>query len=148
MNTLDKLKSLLNEDQDEKAVEKTYSKLPELLTKDEEIQYMAVQKKPAVNLSPDSIVLTNKRIIFCRPKKMGLGMKFQDTLWKDVAYCQMSVGAPFSIKRMNGSSIYMEWIPKSQARLMYRITKEREEAISYRRELQLKKQELEPKNQN
>jgi hypothetical protein len=51
----------------------------------EDLEYIAVQKKDAINLSPGFIALTNKRIISCKPKKLGLSMEFQDYLWKDVA---------------------------------------------------------------
>ena len=56
--------SFLSDEQDPKAVEKVISKLNDLLTTGEEIIYLAVQKKPAVNLLPDSIAITNKRIFW------------------------------------------------------------------------------------
>ncbi|WP_227009050.1 PH domain-containing protein [Christiangramia fulva] len=56
------------------------TKVTELLTREEKIEYIAVQKKPAVNLSPDSIALTNKHIIFCRSRSFGFSMDFQDFL--------------------------------------------------------------------
>ena len=58
---LDNLKKILNEDQDPKAIEKITSKLENLLMAGEEVGYIAVQKKPAVTILPDSIVATNKR---------------------------------------------------------------------------------------
>ena len=45
------LKSLLNEDQDQRAVEKIVEKVNGILTNGELIEYIAVQKKPAINLS-------------------------------------------------------------------------------------------------
>ena len=65
---LESLKKILNEDQDPVAIEKITAKLTTLLMKNEEIGYIAVQKKPALTLFPDSIVVTNKRIIICKPK--------------------------------------------------------------------------------
>ena len=54
----------------------------------EEIGYIAVQKKPAVTIFPDSIVVTNKRIILCKPKtsvcqwslSITIGMILQEPL--------------------------------------------------------------------
>jgi hypothetical protein len=67
----------LSEEQDEAAVRKILPKVTELLTKEEVIEYVAVQKKLVVNISPDAIVLTNRRYIVVRP---GLfGMQFQDS---------------------------------------------------------------------
>lgn len=87
------LKKYLNENQDPKTVEKLLLKVSELLTSNEEVQYIAVQKKPALNLSPDCIALTNKRVIFCRPKTFGLSMQFQDFLWKEIEDCHISEGS-------------------------------------------------------
>ena len=75
----------MNEDQDPKAIEKITSKLHDLLMRNEEIGYIGVQKKPALTVFPDSIVLTNKRIILCKPKNLGLSMDFMDYDWDDVA---------------------------------------------------------------
>ena len=78
------LKKFLNEDQDPKAVEKIVEKVKELLIINESLEYIAVQRKPTINLSPECIALTNKRVIFCRPKNLGFSMEFEDFLWKDV----------------------------------------------------------------
>lgn len=72
------IKSFLNEEQDPKAVEKIMSKLEGIIMRGEEIGYIGVQKKPAINVFPDSIVLTNRRIIICKPKNLGLSMDFID----------------------------------------------------------------------
>ena len=58
------LKKFLNESQDPKTVEKVLGRISELLTKDETVEYVAVQKKPAVNLSPDSIAVVPNRLVF------------------------------------------------------------------------------------
>jgi hypothetical protein len=138
---IDNLKALLNEDQDPKSVEKIYGKLSGLLMNGEEINYIAVQKKPAVNLSPDCVALTNKRIIFCRPKNLGLSMEFQDFIWKDVRDCHMKegiFGAEFSIQTTRGSVIKMDYLPKIQARKLYIHAQEKEEEqVEYRRQLDL-----------
>lgn len=44
------LKKILNEDQDPKAIEKITAKLENLLMSNEEVGYIAVQKKPAVTI--------------------------------------------------------------------------------------------------
>jgi hypothetical protein len=50
------------------------------MMKNEEIGYIGVQKKPAITVFPDSIVL-NKRIIICQPRNLGLSMDFIDYTW-------------------------------------------------------------------
>ncbi|MDL2142925.1 PH domain-containing protein [Flavobacterium tructae] len=135
------LKKFLNEEQDPKAVEKLLSKVNGLLTSGEHVEYIAVQKKPALNLSPDCIALTNKRIIFCRPKNLGLSMDFQDYAWKDILDCHMKegiMGATFTMKTTTGKMNMLDYLPKSQARKLYQFAQEKEEEmIVYRRERDL-----------
>ena len=132
------LKKFLNEEQDPKAVEKLLGKVTGLLTSGEQIEYVAVQKKPAINLSPDCIALTNKRIIFCRPKNLGLSMDFQDYAWKDILDCHMKegiMGATFTMKTIKGQLNMLDYLPKSQARKLYQFAQQKEEEmVIYRRE--------------
>ncbi len=138
---IDNLKKFLNEEQDEKAVEKLLPKLNGLLTPGETIEYVAVQKKPAINITPDCIALTNKRIIFCRPKNLGLSMDFQDFLWKDIYDCHMKegiLGADFSVLTVKRQTIMLNYLPKSQARKLYQFAQAKEEEMSeYRRQREL-----------
>ena len=111
---INNLKRFLNEEQDSKAVEKLLPKVDGLLTAGEVIEYIAVQKKPAINITPDCIALTNKRIIFCRPKNLGLSMDFQDFLWKDIFDCHMKegiLGADFSVKTTRGLTLMLNYLP-------------------------------------
>lgn len=127
---IDQLNNFLNEQQDPKAVEKIFGKVKDLLTTGEEVEYIAVQKKPAVNLSPDCVALTTKRIIFCRPKNLGLSMEFQDFIWKDVADCHMKeeiFGAEFKVKSVKGHVSSIDFLPKAQARKLYQIAQGKEE---------------------
>lgn len=132
------LKKFLNEEQDPKAVEKLMAKVTGLLTSGELVEYIAVQKKPALNISPDCIALTNKRIIFCRPRNLGLSMDFQDYAWKDILDCHMKegiIGATFSMKTIKGQINMLDYLPKAQARKLYQFAQEKEEEmIVYRRE--------------
>ena len=134
------LARFLNENQDPKAVEKLMSKVSGLLTADEEVQYIAVQKKPVLNTSPDCVALTNKRVIFCRPKNFGLSMEFKDHQWKDVVDIHIKenmLGADFSIKTARGSDL-MDYLPKDQARRLYQFGQAKEEeARDYRRQRDL-----------
>jgi hypothetical protein len=121
----------LQDEQDPKAVEKVYSRLVDLLTTGEEILYIAVQKKPIVNLFPDCIALTNKRILFFTPANFGLSIKFVDFVWKDVVdvYTKEEIiGAVFSAKTTVGTEMGVDYLPKVQARKLYQYAQERKEA--------------------
>lgn len=124
---LDNLKKILNEDQDPKAIEKITAKLDNLLMRDEEIGYIAVQKKPAVNIFPDSIVVTNKRIILCKPKNLGLSMEFVDYDWDDIAGSFVKegiLGADFTFSTKSDLTHTVDYLPKNQARKLYTYAKE------------------------
>ncbi|HWZ14714.1 MAG TPA: PH domain-containing protein [Mucilaginibacter sp.] len=125
------IEKFLNEDQDPKAVEKIYLRLADLLTTGEDILYIAVQKKPIVNLFPDCIALTNKRILFFTPANLGLTIKFVDFVWKDIidVYTKEEIiGAIFSVKTTNGAEMGVDYLPKIQARKLYQYAQERKEA--------------------
>jgi hypothetical protein len=121
----------LTEEQDPKAVEKIYLRLVDLLTTGEEILYIAVQKKPLVNILPDCVALTNKRILFFTPTNLGLSIKFVDFVWKDIVdvYTKEEIiGAIFSVKTTNGAEMGVDYLPKIQARKLYQYAQERKEA--------------------
>src|SRR5882757_2987688 len=125
------IEKFLNDQQDPKAIEKVYSRLVDLRTTGEEIIYIAVQKKPLVNLLPDCIAITNKRILFFTPANLGLSIKFVDFVWKDVVdvYTKEEIiGAIFSVKTTNGAEMGVDYLPKVQARKLYQYAQERKEA--------------------
>ena len=124
---IDNLKKILNEDQDPKAIEKITVKLENLLMSNEEVGYIAVQKKPAVTIFPDSIVVTNKRIILCKPKNLGLSMEFIDYDWDDIAGSFVKegiLGADFTFTTNSDLTHTVDYLPKNQARKLYTYAKE------------------------
>lgn len=125
------IKKFLNEEQDPKAIEKITSKLADLLMKNEEVGYIGVQKKP-VTVLPDSVVLTNKRIIICKPKNLGLSMDFTDYNWDDLAGTFVKeniLGSEFSFVTKTDLTVSIDYIPKIQARKMYTFAKEQLDAV-------------------
>ncbi len=112
----------LSDEQDPKAVEKVIPKLLDLLTSGEELLYMAVQKKPAVNLFPVSIVVSNRRMFYCESANLGLTMNFKDISWKnikEVSFKEEFFGARFICVPNQGENILTDYIPKLQARKLY-----------------------------
>jgi hypothetical protein len=123
----EQFKKFLNEEQDPKAIEKITSKLNDLLMKNEEIGYIAVQKKPAITVLPDSIVLTNKRIIICQPKNLGLSMNFIDYTWDEIegTFVKENIlGSEFSFTTKTNMEVSIDYIPKIQARKIFTYAKE------------------------
>jgi hypothetical protein len=124
---IEQFKKFLNEEQDPKAIEKIASKLNDLLMKNEEIGYIGVQKKPAITVLPDSIVLTNKRIIICQPKNLGLSMNFIDYTWDEIegTFVKENIlGSEFSFTTRTNMEVSIDYIPKIQARKIFTYAKE------------------------
>lgn len=129
---LENIKKILNEDQDPKAIEKITAKLENLLMSHEEVGYIAVQKKPAITVFPDSIVVTNKRIILCKPKNLGLSMEFVDYDWNDIAGTFVKegiLGSDFSFTTQSDLTHTVDYLPKNQARKLYTFAKEQLDAL-------------------
>ncbi len=127
MEMREQIKKFLNEEQDPKAVEKITSKLQDLLMKGEEISYIGVQKKPAITVFPDSIVLTDRRIIICKPKNLGLSMDFTDYAWDEITGTVVKeniLGSEFSFSTRTDMQVSIDYIPKIQARKIYTFAKE------------------------
>lgn len=117
----------LADEQDPKAVEKVAGKLNDLLTSGEEILYLAVQKKPAVNLLPDCIAISNKRIFYCSPSNLGLTMNFKDISWKnikEVSFKEGLLGSKFICVPQSGENIVTDFIPKVQVRKLHQAANE------------------------
>lgn len=128
----EQFKKFLNEEQDPKAIEKITTKLTDLLMKNEEVGYIGVQKKPALTVFPDSIVLTNKRIIICKPKNLGLSMDFTDYPWSQIggAFVKENIlGSEFSFATHTDITISIDYLPKTQARKIYTFAKEQLELL-------------------
>jgi len=124
------IEKFLNDQQDPKAVEKVYTRLVDLLTAGEEIIYIATQKKPLVNILPDCVALTNKRVLFFTPANLGLSIKFIDFVWKDIVDVLIKeeiIGAIFTVKTTNGAEMGVDYLPKVQARKLYQYAQQRKE---------------------
>lgn len=122
----------LSDEQDPKAVEKVLGKLNDMLSTNEELIYLAVQKRPAVNLLPDCIAVSTKRIFYCVPANFGITMNFKDISWKsikEVSFKEELFGSKFICVPQHGENIITEYIPKVQARKLYQAAYEQLEAF-------------------
>lgn len=127
------INAYIDDDQDPKIVEKTITKIRDMLIQGEVISYIAVQKKPGVSLLADSIVLTNHRIFICSPAKLGFSTDFKPMDWKDiktVSFKEALFGAKFTVIPLRGEQINLSYIPKVQARKLYKFSKEAMESYT------------------
>ena len=117
-----RIEPFINEEQDPKTAEKVLGKISDMLTPGEQVVYLAVQKKPAVTLIPDSIVVTDKRLVFCKPGNLGLTTNFEIYSWRDikeVSFKEEFFGAKFTAVPLSGENLTVDYIPKVQARKLF-----------------------------
>lgn len=115
--------------QPQATVAKIFDRVSQVLTREEVVEYIAVQSKP-IAIAPDCVVLTNRRFMIFRQRMLGQ-IDFEDYLWLHLFDAKMKEGILYgeiSLRAMNGHLLSMDYLPKGQARQIYRIAQEREEA--------------------
>jgi hypothetical protein len=125
------LQKFLNEQQDPAIVQQVHKRVSQILTRDEEILYIAVQSKPLLNVTPDCVILTNRRFIVYKPKMLG-GASFIDYIWRDLHDARLQegiVGATLAMLTVQGRRITVDYLPKAQARRLYAFAQEMEEKV-------------------
>ena len=109
-------------------LDKLMGKLSGILMADEQVRYVAIQAKPMV-IAQDCIALTTKRFIFYRPKLLGRA-DFEDFVWRELRDAKLSenlIGATVTMQSASGNTLSMDYLPKQQARQVYRVAQEMEE---------------------
>ena len=93
-----------------------------------------------VNLAPDCAVLTTRRFIIYRAKLLGRA-DFDDYIWRDLFDVRLKegmLGATLTMRTTRATTISIDYLPKLQARKLYRFAQEMEEkAMEERRVRQL-----------
>ncbi|MFD1768227.1 PH domain-containing protein [Sphingobacterium suaedae] len=121
------IEKYIQDGQDAKVVEKIHDKILDMLTGGEYIQYISLQKKPAVTLLPDSITVSNKRIFLSEFTKLGLATNFEIFSWadiKDIAFKEEIFGSKVTVIPLAGENLTIDYIPKIQARKLYQLIKD------------------------
>jgi hypothetical protein len=124
------IEQYLTDDQDPKTAEKVLAKLRDMLNSDEPVIYLAIQKRPGVTINPDSIAVSNKRIVFCIPENLGLTTNFITFYWadvKEVSFKEGFLSSKFIIVPQRGENVSIDYIPKVQARKLYQFCNEQME---------------------
>lgn len=125
------LKKFLNEEQDPATVHQVLKRVSQILTREEQVLYVAVQNKPVVNLAPECVVLTSRRFIIYKPRMLGRA-DFVDYIWRDLKDAHLKeglMGATLKVVTVAGRIFSIEYLPKAQARRLYAIAQEMEEEV-------------------
>jgi hypothetical protein len=137
----DPLAQFLTEDQDREQVSRIYEKLSQLLTRGEEPLYIAIQKPVGLDLTPEIVVMTNRRFMHYKPDMFGRA-KFTDYIWRDMKSVELEENvwrATLTIDVANGETIRVDNLVKEQARRLYAIAQQMEENV--REEMRLRMME-------
>ncbi len=137
----DSLAQFLTEDQDPAQVAKIYEKVSQLLTRGEQVTYIAVQKAMTYDPTPEIVVLTNRRFIHYKQNMLGRA-QFTDHIWRELKEAKLEEGvmrATLTLFASNGETLRIDNLVKEQARRLYAIAQEMEENV--REELRLRAME-------
>ena len=135
------LAQYLTENQDPEQVARIYEKVSQLLTRGEQVIYIAVQKALTIDPTPEIVVLTNRRFMHYQQNLMG-SAKFTDYIWRELKEARLEEGvmrATLTLFAANGETLRIDNLVKEQARRLYAIAQEMEENV--REELRLRAME-------
>jgi hypothetical protein len=121
--------ALISEEQNPDLIITIAERVQGILTSSESVQLIVVQERPLVNFSPDAVVITNRRLIFYRPKLLGR-FEFEDYLLIDLSNAHLKqsfLTSIFSAQHTSGRKLMMDWLPKAAAQRLYRLAQELEE---------------------
>jgi hypothetical protein len=94
------------------------------MTRDEEVLYAVQQARLKQAIAPDSIFITNKRIIIHRPYTLGLRREMEDYKYEDMANTVIDQGiisSTIAIKmRFLSDDVVLESIPRNIAREIFK----------------------------
>lgn len=119
------LQHSMNEGQDPAIVAEIYQHINGLISSHEQIFYIAHQKPKILKNKPDSVVVTNERLIINR-QGMG-GSRLEDYQWKDIMSVQMRdgiMGTTFSLLDRNDHIIQVDDLPKPQLEKLCQMAQE------------------------
>jgi len=106
-----------------------------VMTPGETLGAIAVQKKPVMNVSPDAVAATSRRVIIYRTKMLGR-MSMEDFLWTKLLDAKLSegfLGATLTFQPIGAAPIAIDHLPKEDARAIYRYAQQREEEAAVTR---------------
>lgn len=109
-------------------------KVSQILSKGETIEYVALESKPVqINIAPDAVVLTNRRLIMYRPRVLGQ-VEFEDYIWRDLHDARMKEGVlravfiiDVELPNAERKTIEVHDLMKEQARRVYQYAQQMEE---------------------
>ena len=108
--------------------------IKEMLLTDEQVLAVVKQSRLKAAITPDSIIVTNQRIIRCSPSALGLRKEIEDYRYEDIANLKIDKGILFATitakRRFMSEDLILDKLSKGQADYISRVIQEKLGRIS------------------
>ena len=100
----------------------------QILLTDEQVKAIIKQSRLKAALTPDSIIITDQRIIRCSPSALGLHKEIEDYRYEDMANLKIDRGVLFATitvkRRFMSEDLVLDNLPRGQADYISRVIQE------------------------
>jgi hypothetical protein len=102
--------------------------IKKMLLADEQVMAVIKQSRLKAAITPDSIIITNQRIIRCSPSTLGLRKELEDYRYEDIANLKIDKGILFATitikRRFMSEDLILDNLPRSRADYISRVIQE------------------------
>ena len=102
--------------------------IKKMLLADEQVMAVIKQSRLKAAITPDSIIITNQRIIRCSPSALGLRKEIEDYRYEDIANLKIDKGILFATitvkRRFMSEDLILDDLPKGRADYISRVIQE------------------------
>ncbi|HJX69049.1 MAG TPA: PH domain-containing protein [Dehalococcoidia bacterium] len=102
--------------------------IKKMLLADEQVMAVIKQSRLKAAITPDSIIVTNQRIIRCSPSALGLRKEIEDYRYEDIANLKIDKGILFATitakRRFMSEDLVLDKLLKGQADYISRVIQE------------------------
>jgi len=102
--------------------------IKKMLLADEQVMAVIKQSRLKAAITPDSIIVTNQRIIRCSPSALGLRKEIEDYRYEDIANLKIDKGILFATitakRRFMSEDLILDKLLKGQADYISRVIQE------------------------
>jgi hypothetical protein len=102
--------------------------IKKMLLADEQVMALIKQSRLKAAVTPDSIIITNHRIIRYSPSALGLHKEIEDYRYEDIANLKIDKGIAFATvtvkRRFMSEDLILDNLPRGQADYISRVIQE------------------------
>jgi len=102
--------------------------IKKMLLADEQVMAVIKQSRLKAAITPDSIIITNQRIIRCSPSSLGLHKEIEDYRYEDMANLKINKGILFATitvkRRFMSEDLILDNLPEGQVDYVFRLIQE------------------------